>query len=56
MTSSEINAVARAESDYRDGMNSDCNPYPVKTDEHRIWQHEFNRLLGEQIQKERMTG
>ena len=52
MTSAEINAEGRARQDWRDGMSSDHNPYPYRSDQYIAWQREMNRLLADEMQRE----
>lgn len=47
-----LQAVGRAEQDFRDGLSQDENPFPPGSPEARLWDAEMDRLFIQEAKRE----
>lgn len=52
MDALDIQAIGRAEQDFRDGWSLDQNPFPLGSREARVWEEEMDRLFIQEAQRE----
>ena len=52
MDSLELQAIGRAEQDFRDGLSQDENPFPTGSLEAIAWDEEMDRLFIQEAKRE----